>query len=50
VEAKVQALLEAEDNGPPEKVRPRDLHKLINSLKLNKACGIDDVGTSHKAV
>jgi hypothetical protein len=37
---RVQALLEAEDNDPSEKVRPCDLQKLINSLKLNKACGI----------
>jgi hypothetical protein len=45
VEARVQALLEAEDNDPPppEKVRPYDLQKLINSLKLNKACGIDGI-------
>jgi hypothetical protein len=37
VEARVQALLEAEDNDPPKKVRPCDLQKLMNSLKLNKA-------------
>jgi hypothetical protein len=43
VEARVQALLEAEDNDPPEKVRPCDLQKLINSLKLKKVCGIDDI-------
>jgi hypothetical protein len=45
VEARVQALLEAEDNDPPEKVRPCDLRKLINSLKLNKACGINSIPT-----
>jgi hypothetical protein len=28
---------------PPQKVRPCDLQKLINSFKLNKACGIDGV-------
>jgi hypothetical protein len=38
VEARLQALLEAEDNDPPEKVRPCDLQKLIHSLKLKKAC------------
>jgi hypothetical protein len=43
VHAGVQALLEVEDNYPPEKVRPCNLQKLINSLKLNKACGIDGI-------
>jgi hypothetical protein len=43
VEARVQALLEVEDNDPPEKIKPRDLLKLISSLKLRKACGIDGV-------
>jgi hypothetical protein len=37
VEARVQALLEAIDNKPPERIRPCDLQKLINSLKLRKA-------------
>jgi hypothetical protein len=41
VEATVQALLEAEDNDAPEKIRPCDLLKLVSSLKLRKACGID---------
>jgi hypothetical protein len=36
VEARVQALWEAVDN-PPERKQPRDLQKLINSLKLKKA-------------
>jgi hypothetical protein len=39
-EARVQALLEAVDNNHPEIVRPRDIQKLINPLKLRKACGI----------
>jgi hypothetical protein len=43
VEARVQALLEAEDNDPPQKIRPCDLMKIISSLKLRKACGIDGV-------
>jgi hypothetical protein len=43
VEARVQALLEAVDNKPPERIGPRDLQKLINSLKLRKACGIDGI-------
>jgi hypothetical protein len=41
VEARVQALLEAEGDNPLGKVRPRDIQKLIKSLKLRKACGID---------
>jgi hypothetical protein len=43
VEARVQALLEAVDDNPSEKVRPCDLQKLIKSLKLRKACGIDSI-------
>jgi hypothetical protein len=27
----------------PERIRPCDLHKLLNSLKLKKACGIDGI-------
>jgi hypothetical protein len=42
VEARVQALLEAVDK-PPDRIRPRDLQKLQNSLKLRKACGIDGI-------
>jgi hypothetical protein len=34
--ARVQALSEAVDDNPPERVRPRDAQKLINSLKLKK--------------
>jgi hypothetical protein len=40
VEARVQALL---DNKPPQRIRPCDLKKLINSLKVRKACGIDGI-------
>jgi hypothetical protein len=40
VKARFQALLEAVDNNPSERIRPCDSHKLINSLKLKKACGI----------
>jgi hypothetical protein len=43
VEARVQALLEAADSDPCEKIRLCDLPKLISSLKLRKACGIDDI-------
>jgi hypothetical protein len=43
VEARVQALLETVDNKPPERTRPCDLQKLINSLKLRKSCGIDGI-------
>jgi hypothetical protein len=43
VEARVQPLLETVDNNPPHRIRPCDLQKLINSLKLRKACGIDGI-------
>jgi hypothetical protein len=43
VEARVQALLPAVDNKPPKRIRPCDLQKLANSLKLRKACGIDGI-------
>jgi hypothetical protein len=43
MEARVQALLEAADNNPPERIRPCDLQKLLNSLKLKKSCGIDGI-------
>jgi hypothetical protein len=40
VQARVQALLEAVDSKPSERIRPCDLQKLISSLKLRKSCGI----------
>jgi hypothetical protein len=43
VEARVDALLDAVDDSPPQKIRPCDLKKLVNSLKLRKACGIDGI-------
>jgi hypothetical protein len=43
VEARVQALLEAVDNNPPERIRLCDISKLINSLQLRKACGMDGI-------
>jgi hypothetical protein len=43
VEARIQALLETVDNSPPERIRSCDLKKIINSLKLRKACGIDGI-------
>jgi hypothetical protein len=43
VEARVQALLKAVDNNPPESIRLCDLQKLINSLKLKNACRIDGI-------
>jgi hypothetical protein len=42
-EAKAQALLETVDKNPPQRIRPCDVQKLINSLKLRKACGIDGI-------
>jgi hypothetical protein len=41
--AGVQALLKAVGNDPPERIRPCDLQKLINSLKLQKDCEIDGI-------
>jgi hypothetical protein len=43
VKARLQALLVAVVNDPSEKVRTCDLQKLINSLKLKNACGIDGI-------
>jgi hypothetical protein len=43
VEARVQALLEAVDSDPLERIRPCDSQKLLNSLKLTKACGTDGI-------
>jgi hypothetical protein len=39
VEARIQALQEAADNDPPERIRPCNLQKLITPLKLSKVCG-----------
>jgi hypothetical protein len=41
VVARVQALLETVDDSPPERVC--DLQKIIKTLKLKKACGIDGI-------
>jgi hypothetical protein len=43
VEAFIQALLEAEDNTPTERVRPYDVQKIISTLKLGKVCGLDGI-------
>jgi hypothetical protein len=43
VEITVQDTLETEDTDPPEKIKPCDLKKLIETLKLKKACGIDGI-------
>jgi hypothetical protein len=43
VEAKVQALVESIDNSPFRRLRPCDIQKLINTLKLRKAPGIDGI-------
>jgi hypothetical protein len=34
---------EAEGNDNPERIRQCDLRKLLNSLKLIKACGVDSI-------
>jgi hypothetical protein len=43
VEARVQILLEAVDNKPPERIKPCDLHTLSSCLKLRKSCRIDGI-------
>jgi retron-type reverse transcriptase len=43
LETTVQDILETEDTDPPEKIKPCDLKKLIEKLKLKKACGIDGI-------
>jgi hypothetical protein len=43
VEARVQALLETADDTHLEKLRPCDIQKLVKSLKLRKACGLDGI-------
>jgi hypothetical protein len=43
VEATFRTLLEAIENNSPERIRPCDLQKLVNFLKLKKACGIDRI-------
>jgi hypothetical protein len=43
VEARVEALLEAAESDSPERIRLCVLQKLLNSLKLKKACGIDGI-------
>jgi hypothetical protein len=43
VGTRVQALFTSVDNTPLGKVRLRDIHKLVNSLKLRNACGLDGI-------
>jgi len=38
MEVRSQAVLETVDNNPPEEVRLSDVRRLMNTLKLNKAC------------
>jgi hypothetical protein len=38
VVARIQALSEPVDNSPPERERPYEVQKIINSLKLRQAC------------
>jgi hypothetical protein len=42
VETGIQGLLASVDDTPLRKVRPCDIHKLANSMKQRKACGLDD--------
>jgi hypothetical protein len=43
VKATVRTLLGATENNSPERVRPSELQKLVNSLKLRNACGTDGI-------
>jgi hypothetical protein len=43
VDSLVQDVLENKNSAPSEKISPCDLKSIINSLKLKKACGIDDI-------
>jgi hypothetical protein len=43
VETRVQALLASVDDTSLGEVRPCDILKLVNSLKLRKACGLDSI-------
>jgi hypothetical protein len=43
VKTTFQALLASVDDTPLGKLRPCDIHKLGNSLKLRKACGLDGI-------
>jgi hypothetical protein len=43
VETRAQTLLASVDKTPSGKVRPCDIHKLANSIKLRKACGLDGI-------
>jgi hypothetical protein len=42
-ETRVQAVLVSVDKTPLGRVRPCDIHKLANSLKLRRACGLDGI-------
>jgi hypothetical protein len=43
VETAAQAILASVDSNPLGKVRPCDIHKTANSLKLRKACGLHGI-------
>jgi hypothetical protein len=43
VETRVQGVLSSKDDTPLGKVRPCDIYKLVNSLKLTKICGLDGI-------
>jgi hypothetical protein len=43
VEVRVQALLTSVHNKPLGKLGPCDIQKLVKSLKLRKACGLDGI-------
>jgi hypothetical protein len=43
VETRVQALLASVDDTPLGNIRPCDIHKFANSLKLRNTCGLDGI-------
>jgi hypothetical protein len=43
IETRVRALLASVDGNPFGKVKPYDIHKLVNSFKLRKVCGLDGI-------
>jgi hypothetical protein len=49
-ENRVQGLLASVDDTPLGKVRPCDVHKLANSLKLRKTCGLDGSQTNTSGI
>jgi hypothetical protein len=43
VVALIEALFEVVDNNPTKEIRPCEVQKILNCVKLKKACGIDGI-------